>query len=318
MPKIVWDQDGSRIYETGTAKGVLFVKDNTGAYLAGVAWNGLQSVKKSNDGGEENALYADNMKYLSLMSAENLKGSIDAYTYPEEFEACDGSAAVNPGVYVGQQTRLGFGLAWSTIVGNDTQGNAYGEKIHIVYNAKVSPAERAYASVNDTPDAVTFSWDFTTTPNDLSDIGLEPSAGIVVSKSEVGATAFAALQDAIYGTDSVPSALPSIQEVIAMTEPASVFEVASLDVTAGATSDGDATVTLNGVGTTVTLASATDNTAALVATKIRNTAFAGWTTGGAGTTVTFTATTGGDKTDATYSAGTTGATGTMTTTTQGS
>lgn len=221
MPKLTWDQDGNRIYETGTSKGVLFVKGPTGTYLAGVPWNGLQSVKKSNDGAEENALYADNMKYLSLMSAENLKGSIDAYTYPEEFEECDGSAAVNPGVYVGQQTRTGFGLAWSTIVGNDALGNSYGEKIHIVYNAKVSPSERAYQSVNDTPDAITFSWDFTTTPIDLSDIGLDPSAGIVISKSEVGSVKFALLQDKLYGdATSGVSSLPTIQEIIALTEPA--------------------------------------------------------------------------------------------------
>lgn len=218
MPKILWDQDGSRLYETGTAKGVLFVKGPTGAYGPGVAWNGLQSVKKSNDGGEENAIYADNMKYLSLMSAENLKGSIDAYTYPEEFEQCDGSAAVNPGVFVGQQSRVGFGMAWSTIVGNDTMGNAYGEKIHIVYNAKVSPSERAYETVNEDPDAITFSWEFTSTPNDLSDIGLEPSAGIVVSKSEVGPVAFQALQDMLYGTDTLPATLPTIQEIIELTE----------------------------------------------------------------------------------------------------
>lgn len=219
MPKIKWDQDGTRLYETGTSKGVLFVKDDLGAYAKGVAWNGLQSVKKSNDGGEENALYADNMKYLSLMSAENLKGSIDAYTYPEEFEECDGSATVNPGVYVGQQARKGFGLAWSTIVGNDTQGNAYGEKIHIVYNAKVAPSERAYETVNEDPDAITFSWEFTTTPNDLSDIGLDPSAGIVISKSEVGAVAFKALQDKLYGDTTLESTLPSIQEIITLTEP---------------------------------------------------------------------------------------------------
>lgn len=217
--KLQWDQSGQRIYETGTSKGVLFVQDNLGAYSAGVAWNGLVSVKKSNDGAEENALYADNMKYLSLFSAENLKGSIDAYTYPEEFEACDGSSVVNPGVYVGQQTRQPFGLAWSTIVGNDTQGNAYGEKIHIVYNARVSPAERAYETVNEDPDALTFSWDYTTNPNDLSDIGLEPSAGIVVSKSEVDAAAWTALTDKLYGTDTAEPTLPTIQEVIAMTQP---------------------------------------------------------------------------------------------------
>lgn len=219
MARLQWDQDGARIYETGTAKGVLFVKGPAGTYKDGVAWNGLQSIKKTNDGAEESALYADNMKYISLMSAENLKGSIDAYTYPEEFEACDGSVAVNPGVFIGQQSRVGFGLAWSTIVGNDTLGNAYGEKIHIIYNAKVSPSERAYETVNEDPDAITFSWEFTTTPNDLSDIGLEPSAGIVISKAEVGPVIFAQVQDLIYGNDVDGSTLPTIQELITLTNP---------------------------------------------------------------------------------------------------
>jgi hypothetical protein len=220
MPKLQWDQTGSRLYETGTSKGVLFVQNDLGGYDKGVAWSGLVSVKKSNDGAEESALYADNMKYLSLTSAENLKGSIDAFTYPEEFEACDGSNAVNPGVYVGQQTRVPFGLAWSTIVGNDTLGNAYGEKIHIVYNAKVAPAERAYETVNDSPQALTFSWNFTTTPVDLSDIGLVPSAGIVVEKSKVSPQAWTELTNKLYGDATNSSTLPTIQEVIAMTEPA--------------------------------------------------------------------------------------------------
>jgi hypothetical protein len=218
MPKLQWDQTGQRLYETGTAKGVLFVQGEDGAYGAGVAWNGLVSVKKSNDGAEESPLYADNMKYLSLTSAENLKGSIDAYTYPEEFEACDGSAAVNPGVYVGQQSRVPFALAWSTIVGNDVQGNAYGEKIHIIYNAKVAPAERAYETVNEDPTALTFSWEYTTTPVDLSDIGLDPSAGVTISKTEVSDAAWKALTDKLYGADAAASTLPTIQEVIALTE----------------------------------------------------------------------------------------------------
>jgi hypothetical protein len=217
MVKLLWDQAGERLYETGTSKGVLFVQDDTGAYGKGVAWNGLSAVKKSPDGAEESAIYADNMKYLSLFSAENLKGSIDAYTYPEEFEECDGSAQVHPGVYVGQQSRKPFGLAWTTIVGNDTQGNAYGEKIHIVYNSKVSPAERAYETVNESPSTITFSWNFTTTPVDLSSVGLEPSAGIVVDKSQVSAAAWTALTDKLYGTATLEPTLPSIQEVITLT-----------------------------------------------------------------------------------------------------
>lgn len=218
MVKLLWDQAGERLYETGTSKGVLFPQKPDGTYNKGVAWNGLVSVKKSPDGGEENAIYADNMKYLSLLSAENLKGSIDAYTYPDEFEACDGSATVNPGVFIGQQTRVPFGLAWTTIVGNDTQGNAYGEKIHIIYNAKVSPSERAYETVNADPAALTFSWEYSTTPVDLSSIGLNPSAGIVISKSEVDPADWTALTDALYGTATLESKLPTIQEIIAMTD----------------------------------------------------------------------------------------------------
>lgn len=218
--KLQWDQDGQRLYETGTSKGALFVKDETGAYQDGVAWNGLVSVKKSPDGAEENPIYADNMKYLSLMSAENLKGSIDAYTYPEEFEECDGSAAVHAGVYVGQQLRVPFGLVYSTIVGNDTQGNSYGEKLHFIYNAKVAPAERAYETVNEDPNALTFSWEYSTTPVDLSDIGLQASAGITVDKNKVSEAAWTTLTDTVYGTADAEPTLPSIQEVVAMTEPA--------------------------------------------------------------------------------------------------
>lgn len=217
--RLLWDQDGYRMYETGTSKGVLFRKDSTGAYEAGVAWNGLVSVKKSPDGAEASPLYADNMKYLELTSAENLKGSIDAYTYPEEFEACDGSAAVHRGVYVGQQNRVPFGMVYSTIVGNDTEGNRFSEKLHFIYNAKVAPSERAYETVNEDPSALTFSWEYSTTPVDLSDIGLEPSAGITVVRHEVGEAAWTALTDAVYGTAAEESRLPSIQEVIAMTDP---------------------------------------------------------------------------------------------------
>lgn len=219
MAKLLWDQAGKRLYETGTSKGVLFPQNTDGTYANGVAWNGLTAVNQSNDGAEETPLYANNRKYLSMMSAENLKGSISAYTYPEEFEACDGSAVVLPGVYVGQQNRKPFGLAYSTIVGNDTEGNAYGEKIHLIYNAKVSPSERAYETVNEDPTAITFSWEFATTPVDLTAINLDPSAGIVVSKSEVSAEAWTSLQDLLYGTETEEATLPSIQEVIALIQP---------------------------------------------------------------------------------------------------
>lgn len=219
MVKLVWDQAGERLYETGTSKGVLFPQGVTGAYETGVAWNGLSGVTKSNDGAEANPIYADNMKYLELMSAENLKGTISAYTYPTEFEACDGSATVNPGVYVGQQTRRPFGMVYSTVVGNDTKGNNFGEKMHFIYNAKVSPSERAYETINEDPSAITFSWEYSTVPVDLSDIGLEPSAGITVSRHEVDEAAWKSLQDLVYGTAELEPTLPTIQEIIALTEP---------------------------------------------------------------------------------------------------
>lgn len=219
MSKLVWDKTGERLYETGTSKGVLFVQDDNGDYEEGVAWNGLVSVKQNNDGAEPTDLYADNIKYLSLMSAENHKGSIDAFTYPEEFEECDGSAAINPGVYIGQQTRKQFGLVYCTIVGNDTLGNAYGEKMHFVYNAKVSPSERSYETVNEDPEAITFSWEYSTTPVELSELGLDPSAGITISKTEVGEAKYKELQDLVYGTEETEPSMPSIAEIITLTKP---------------------------------------------------------------------------------------------------
>lgn len=218
MAKLQWDQVGTRTYETGTSKGALFLQGASGAYEEGVAWSGLKAVKKSNDGAEESPIFADNIKYLSLVSAENLKGSIEAYTYPDEFEACDGSAEVNPGVYVGQQIRRPFGLAYTTVVGNDTQGNAFSEKLHLIYNARVSPSERAYETVNDDPNAITFSWNFTTTPVDLSDIGLQASAGVVVTRHIVGEVKYKALLDLVYGTAEAEPTLPTIQEVLELTE----------------------------------------------------------------------------------------------------
>ena len=218
MVKLQWDLAGQRLYETGTSNGVLFVQDTTGAYGTGVAWNGLVSVKKTPDGAEETPLYADNKKYLSLFSAENLRGSIDAFTYPDEFEACDGSVTINPGVNIGQQARVPFGLVYSTIVGNDTQGNRYGEKMHFIYNAKVSPTERAYETVNEDPTALTFSWEYSTTPVDLSDLGLEAAAGITVSKHEVSEAAWKSLQDLVYGTADAEPTMPTIHEIIALTE----------------------------------------------------------------------------------------------------
>lgn len=221
MAKLQWDQVGQRLYETGVSKAVLFPQKSDGTYDKGIAWNGIVSVTKSPDGGADNPIFADNMKYISLTSAENLNGSISAYTYPEEFEACDGSNEVNPGLFIGQQTRVPFALAYITIVGNDTQGNAYGEKLHIIYNAKVAPSERAYETVNDSPSAITFSWSFTTTPVDLSDVGLNASGGIVIDKSSVDPAAWTSILEAIHGTTGISPIgdpnLPTIQELITLT-----------------------------------------------------------------------------------------------------
>lgn len=222
MVKLKWDVIGKREYETGTSKAVLFPQLETGAYGTGVAWSGLVAVKQSPDGAEETPIYADNIKYLSLMSAENFKGSIEAFTYPEEFEACDGSKAIGTGVYAGQQNREQFGLVYSTIVGNDTLGNAYGEKMHFIYNARVSPSARDYETVNDTPNAITFSWDFNTTPVAVDDIDIldNPTAYIVADSTKMKEGKMDELKQMVYGTDEEEPKMPTIDEIITLfTEP---------------------------------------------------------------------------------------------------
>ena len=217
MVKLAWDTVGDKTYETGTSKGVLFVQDPlTGEYDAGVAWNGLIGVTQSPDGAEPTPLYADNIKYLELTSMENFKGAIEAYTYPDEFAECDGSKEAAPGLFVGQQSRAQFAMAYSTIVGNDTLGEAYGEKIHIIYAAKVSPSERAHKTINDSPEAMTFSWDFSTTPQQIAAAGFKPSAYICVDSSKIAAAKFKAIQDLLYGTDVKASDLPTIDELITL------------------------------------------------------------------------------------------------------
>lgn len=214
MPKLTWDQTGERLYETGTDHGVLYIQDETGKFGTGVAWNGLTKVSEAPEGAEETALYADNSKYLSLYSAENFKGTIEAYTYPDEFALADGSAEVSKGVRVGQQTRKPFAMVYRTIKGNDIKENDYGYKLHLVYNAKVSPSSRDYESVNDTPGAITFSWAFTTTPVDLSELGLKPSATIIIDSTTTDETKLKALEDILYGTEDIEAKMPTINEVL--------------------------------------------------------------------------------------------------------
>lgn len=200
MSKLVWDASGKRLYETGVSQGVLYPMDVNGTYTLGVAWNGLTAVTESPSGAEASPLYADNIKYLNLISAEEFGATIEAYTYPDEFAACDGSAELTPGVSVGQQARKTFGLCYKTLLGNDVEGADYGYKLHLVYGALAAPSEKAYATVNDSPEAITLSWEVTTTP--VSVAGLKPTACLTIDSTKVDAAKLAALEDILYGKNA--------------------------------------------------------------------------------------------------------------------
>lgn len=214
MPKLVWDESGKKLYETGIQQGVLFPRNASGAYPAGYAWNGLISVTESPSGAEASPLYADNGKYLNLMSAEEYGATIEAYTYPDEFAACDGSAELAEGVLVGQQTRSTFGLAYKTLVGSDTQGDAHGYKLHLIYGALAAPSEKAYQTVNDSPEAITFSWELTTTP--VAVTGKKPTACITIDSTKADAAKLALLEKKIFGDTATPASLPLPDEIATM------------------------------------------------------------------------------------------------------
>lgn len=203
--KLSWDDESKRLYETGTKQAVLYPKNTTtGAYESGVAWNGLTAVSESPSGAEETALYADDIKYLSLRSAEEFGATIEAYTYPDKWAECDGSAEIGDGVYIGQQTRKGFGLCYRTTIGNDTAGNDYGYKLHLIYNAMASPSEKSYATINDSPEAITFSYELTTTPVPFPKINgrtLKPSATITIDSTKIDSDKLTQIEDMLYGTD---------------------------------------------------------------------------------------------------------------------
>ena len=201
MAKLVWDKTGDRLYETGVKNGVLYIP-TAGVYSKGVAWNGLTAVTESPSGAEATALYADDTKYLSLMSAEEFGATIEAYTYPDEFAACDGSAELADGVMIGQQKRSTFGLCYKTTIGNDTEGNDHGYKLHIIYGAQAKPSERAYSTINDSPEAITFSWEITTTPVNVT--GAKPTASLVIDSTKADPSKLAALEDILYGKDGEP------------------------------------------------------------------------------------------------------------------
>lgn len=221
MSKIVWDKTGERLYETGVKQGVLYPQES-GLYPKGVAWNGLMSVTESPSGAEPTPLYADDIKYLNLVSAEEFGATIEAYTYPEEFEPCDGSASLAEGVIVGQQNRKPFGLSYKTTIGNDVNGNDHGYKLHLIYGATAAPSEKGYTTINDSPEAIAFSWEVTTSPVTIP--GFKPSASITIDSTKVDSEKLAALEEILYGKDgttepeseAVEARLPLPTEIISI------------------------------------------------------------------------------------------------------
>lgn len=212
MSQLQWDKVGERLYETGVDHGVLFPMGAEGKYDKGAAWSGLTAINENPSGGEANPFYADNIKYLNLMSAEDFGFGIEAYTYPPEWEACDGSAEIAPGVTVGQQTRKVFGLSYRTLIGNDVDAQDHGYKIHIVYGAQASPSQRNHNTVNDSPEPTAMSWDATTTPVEIP--GAKPAAHLIVDSTKTDKDKLAALEKILYGSEEEESRLPMPAEII--------------------------------------------------------------------------------------------------------
>lgn len=214
MPKLVWDQTTEHLYETGVNQCALYLQDSDGTYPTGVAWNGISSIQESPSGADASDIYADNIKYLTLRAAEDFGATIEAYTYPDEFAVCDGTAAPTKGVYIGQQTRKAFGLAYKTLIGNDTEGTDYGYKLHLIYNATASPSEKQYQTVNDSPEAISFSWEISTVAVNVD--GYKPTATITIDSTKADKAKLTALEETLFGSDSGTAKLPSPSEVIAM------------------------------------------------------------------------------------------------------
>ena len=208
--KLAWDQTGERLYETGVDRGVLYHLDDTNKYTKGYAWNGLTGVTESPAGAEATDLYADNIKYLSMRSAETFGATIEAYTYPDEFAECDGSAEIATGVKIGQQSRKTFGLCYRTVIGNDVNGNDHGYLLHLIYGCTASPSEKAYATINDSPEAITFSWEVTTTPVNVE--GFKPTASLTIDSTKANATDLATLEGILYGTAAGAEGSPAAVE----------------------------------------------------------------------------------------------------------
>ena len=211
MSKLVWDKTGERLYETGVKQGVLYPMSDDGTYPAGVAWNGITAITESPSGAEANPFYADDIKYLNIMSAEDFGGTIEAYTYPKEFAACNGEAALAKGVYIGQQSRKVFGFSYRSTIGNDILGNEYGYKLHLVYGAQAAPSEKANNTINESPEPAAMSWEFSTTPVNVT--GFKPTAHLVIDSTEVAAEKMAALEAILYGSEETEARLPLPDEV---------------------------------------------------------------------------------------------------------
>ena len=213
-PALVWDAVGERYYETGVDHGVLYLRDETGAYTKGVAWNGLTAVSEAPSGAEVNAQFADNIKYLNLMSGEEFSATIEAFMYPDEFEECDGSATLATGVSIGQQNRKTFGFSYRTKIGNDVAGQDLGYKIHLVYGCLAAPSERGYQTVNDSPEALTFSWEVSTTPVPVT--GFKPTATVTINSRTTDPAKLKALEDLLYGTNTAEARLPMPDTIAAL------------------------------------------------------------------------------------------------------
>ena len=212
MPKrIEWDLTGERLYETGVDRGVLYPQASNGTYPQGVAWNGLTNVTESPSGAESTPLYADNIKYLNLISAEEFGATVEAYTYPDEFAECNGETALKPGVNIGQQSRKTFGLSYRTKIGNDIDANDHGYKIHIIYGALAAPSEKSYGTINDSPEAITFSWEITTTPVTVT--GFKPTALLTIDSTKVDAAKLTSLENILYGSSESDARLPLPDEI---------------------------------------------------------------------------------------------------------
>lgn len=214
MSRLVWDATGSRLYETGTKMGVLYPLNASGVYTPGVAWNGLSAVTESPSGADPNPIWADDIKYLELRGAEEFGGTIEAYTYPDEWAKCDGSAEITTGVMIGQQVRSPFGLCYRTVLGNDVKRDDYGYKLHLIYNATASPSEKSYQTINDSPEAISFSWEYTTTPVEVK--GYKPASQITIDSTKVDRTKLDALEAILYGGDQDDPRLPLPSEVITL------------------------------------------------------------------------------------------------------